>query len=84
MRLIAILNDARTIHLEWNNLEGGNITKAEGIASTTANTEITSETKGKTKVNVKVTEPRKITGRATKKWLPYAVKEGKEDNMIRQ
>ena len=77
MRIIAILNDARTIHLEWNNLEGGNITKAEGIASTTANTEITSETKGKTKVNVKVTEPRKITGRATKNGYPTLLRKEK-------
>ena len=57
------------------------LTNAEGTAETTASTAIKRETTGETKVNEKEREPHEMTNRATEKRLPYADKEGREDEM---
>ena len=57
------------------------LTDAEGTAETTSNTAIKRETTGETKVNEKERKTHEMTDRATEKRLPYADKEGREDEM---
>ena len=61
--------------------DGKTLTKSEGAVATTANTAIKCETTRETKVDKNETKPHETTYRDTKKWLPYADKEGKEDEM---
>ena len=57
------------------------LTDAEGTAETTSNKAIKRETAGETKVNEKERKLHEMTDRATEKRLPYADKEGREDEM---